>query len=92
MEIVQGMRDRHELRALLRQLRRWSATVLQIDRKISTRAMFYVEESFLSHTMELADALIAATAVECNDALLTANLRHYRHIAGIRLVKFDPAS
>lgn len=91
MEIIQGMRDKSELRTFLRQMQLWSVTILQIDRDISSRAMFYVEEFFLSHRMELADALIGATAVQNNEILLTGNGRHYRHLPNIQLQKFNPA-
>lgn len=90
MELVQGMRDRAELRSLLRQLRKWSVSTIQITPDISMRAMFYVEEFFLSHSMYLADALIGATAVDNNETLLTANDKHYRHIEGIQLQLFSP--
>jgi predicted nucleic acid-binding protein len=90
MELVQGMKNKAELQAFLRQMRHWSVSTLQLDRDISSRAMFYVEEFFLSHRMELADALIGATAVHCNETLLTANDRHYRHLPNIQLEKFFP--
>ena len=54
------------------------------------RSMLYVEEFSLSHSMQLADALIAATAVQYNEVLLTANDKHYRHIPNIQLKRFVP--
>lgn len=41
--------------------------------------------------MQMADALIAATAMELGVPLLTANDRHYRHIDGLALDIFRPA-
>ena len=90
MELVQGMRDKQELRRLLKQLQQWRVNVLQIDTSISSRAMFYVEEMHLSHSLALADALIAATVVERGEALLTANDKHYRQIPNIQLEAFRP--
>lgn len=90
IELVQGMRNKAELAIFLKQLKSWSVNIIQLDSAISTRAMFYVEEFFLSHSMELADALIAATAVENNDVLITANDRHYKHIPRIQIKKFTP--
>jgi predicted nucleic acid-binding protein len=88
MELVQGMRDKAELRLLLRQLQLWSVRILHIDTNISGRAMFYVEELFLSHAVQLADALIAASAVEHGEPLLTANDKHYRHVPNLQLKVF----
>ena len=61
-----------------------------IDEAISTRAMTYVEQHFRSHAPRLTDALIAATAVEIGDSLLTANSRHYRMISDLALQVFVP--
>lgn len=63
IELVQGMRNKQELVALRRALRLWNAKVLYISEDISAKAMFYVEQYYLSHSMQLADALISATAV-----------------------------
>lgn len=88
MELLHGLRNKTELQALRRQLRRWGATILQIDENISSRAMLYVEEFFLSHAVTMADALIAATALVHHDAVLTANAKHYRPIPGVQVTEF----
>lgn len=90
MEIVQGMKNRRELNIFLNQLRRWSVTVIQVDRDISARAMGYVEDYFLSHSLQIADAIVAATAVEAKEPLLTANDKHYRQVKALKLIKFRP--
>jgi predicted nucleic acid-binding protein len=90
MEIVQGMKNKRELTAFLTQLKKWSVGIIQITPDISVRSMLYVEEFFLSHSMELADALIAATVVDRKETLLTANDRHYRHISGLQIMRFSP--
>jgi predicted nucleic acid-binding protein len=88
IEIVQGMKNKQEMNLLIQQLTKWNVDIIQISKNISTRAMIYVEEYFLSHSMELADALIAATSVDNSEILLTANDKHYRHIPNIQLKKF----
>ncbi len=90
MEIVQGMKNRRELNIFLNQLTRWSVTVLQIDRDISARAMGFVEDYFLSHSLQIADAIIAATAIEAKESLLTANDKHYKQVKSLKIVRFRP--
>jgi len=90
MELLQGMKDKDELRKFQKQMLKWNTNVIQIDQSISSRAMFYVQEYSLSHSMMLADALIAATAVQHSEALVTANDRHYKFIPTIECKKFNP--
>jgi len=90
MELVQGMRNKQELKALRQSLRRWPAKTIYVDEDISAKAMFYVEQHFLSHSIQLADALIGATAVMSGISLLTANDKHYKAIKEISIKKFRP--
>lgn len=90
IELVQGMRNKQELNTFIKQLSKWNVSIIQINNDISTRAMIYVEEYSLSHSMELADSLIAATCINNSEVLLTANDKHYRHIPNIQLIKFKP--
>ncbi len=90
MELVQGMRNKLELKALRQSLRRWPAKIIYINEDISAKAMFYVEQHFLSHSIHLADALIGATAVMSGISLLTGNDKHYKAIKEITIKKFRP--
>ena len=88
MELLQGMRNGQELQALRKALQFWEARVLQINESVSARATYLVEEHALAHGMQMADALIAAAAMEVGATLLTANDRHYRPVAGLVLSVF----
>lgn len=88
MELVQGMKDKTEFRRFQKAFKSWNIDIIQIDRETSSRAIFYVQEYHLSHSMMMADALIAATAVQEGDTLVTANDKHYRHIPNLDLRKF----
>ena len=90
MELIQGMRNKEETRIFLRQMQKWNVDIIQIDKEISSRAMFYVQEYALSHSMMLADALIAATVVQTGGTLLTANDKHYKFIPTFDCKKFNP--
>jgi predicted nucleic acid-binding protein len=90
MELVQGMRDKNELAALRKALKTWGTKLIYITEEISSKAMFYVEQHYLSHSMQLADALIGATAVSHGLPLLTGNGRHYKVIKELELLKFKP--
>ena len=90
MELLQGMKNKNELRILRNYLKKWSIEIIQINENISTRAMFFVEDYYLNHAMELGDAIIAATALEYHEILLTANDRHYGFIPNIQINKFKP--
>lgn len=90
MELVQGMRNKKELNSFRQALHGWNAKILYISEEISAKAMFAVEQHFLSHSLQLADALIGATAINYGLPLVTANDKHYRIIKGIQLKRFRP--
>jgi predicted nucleic acid-binding protein len=90
MEIIQGMKDKRELQSLQKYLKKWSVNIIQVNESISTRAMFLVEDYFLSHSLELGDAIIASTALENQETILTANDKHYKFIPNIQIQKFKP--
>jgi hypothetical protein len=52
--------------------------------------MFYVEQHFLSHSMQIADALIGATAIAYGFPILTANDKHYKVMKDLEIKKFVP--
>ena len=90
IELVQGMRNKEELKSFREFLKIWSARLLYINEEISAKAMFYVERHYLSHSLQLADALIAATSVSHGLALTTGNDKHYKVIKEIQIKKFRP--
>ena len=90
MELVQGMRNKKELNSLRRALNDWNSKVLYITEDISVKAMFFVEQHFLSHSIQLADALIAATALAHGMPIATGNERHYKVLKDVNVKKFRP--
>lgn len=90
MELLQGLRDKSELRALRQAIRYWRADILHIDHDISSRAMYLVETYSLSHGLQMADALVASTALSAGLPLFTANGKHYRFIDDLEIKIFRP--
>jgi predicted nucleic acid-binding protein len=66
------------------------SVVTYMEEEISSKAMCYVEQHYLGHSVQLADALIGATAVSHGISLLTGNDKHYRIVKEIKLSKFRP--
>lgn len=90
MELVQGMRNKDELRTLQKTLKQWNVKTIYVNEEISAKALFFMEEYFLSHSMQLADALIGATATMYGMTLITANDKHYNIIKELEMKVFRP--
>jgi len=90
IELVQGMRNKHELTEFRKAIRDWNTNILYINEEVSAKAMFYIERYYLSHSLQLTDALIAATAVVNGLKILTANDKHYKKIKPLEIKKFRP--
>ena len=63
---------------------------LPLTENIGHRASVYMEEYTLKTALYMADALIAATAIEHHVTLCTANRKHYRQINELNLKTFRP--
>ena len=61
IELVQGMRDKKELKILQNTLKNWGVKTIYINETISARALFYIEEYFLSHSMETVQNSVSVT-------------------------------
>ena len=90
MELIQGARDRNELRKIKMFLSDYEFEVLPLSENIGHRASIYIEEYGLGMSLRMADALIAATAVEHHLTLFTGNRKHYRPIRDLDLKVFRP--
>ena len=90
MELLQGARDRQEVRTMKAFLGDADFRMTPLSENIGHRACIYMEEFGLKAGMAMADALLAATAVELDQTFCTANFRHYRAISELRLKQFVP--
>ncbi len=57
----------------------------------SHRATRLVEEHFLAHHLQLADALIAATALEHKLTIVTSNTKHFQAVKALKIEPFKPS-
>jgi hypothetical protein len=90
MELLQGARDKQEAKAIKALLADLGVDVLPLTENIGHRASIYMEEYGLRAGLCMADALVAATAVENDLALCTANRKHYRVISDLDVRPFRP--
>jgi predicted nucleic acid-binding protein len=90
MELLQGARDKREMKAIKSFLTDLQIVALPLTENIGHRASIYMEEYSLSVAISMADALIAATAVENHEVLLTGNRKHYRPINELQFRHFRP--
>lgn len=90
MELVQGCRNKAELKALQKAFQSDDRTVLPIETDISQRASHLVEQLALAHGLQMADALIAATALEHGLPLLTGNAKHFKAVPHLDVLAFHP--
>lgn len=89
MELAQGCRDKAELARLKQGLAARRTEVLPVTPAISQRASELIDALALSHGLRLADALIAATALEHSLTLLSANAKHFRPVQGLGVETFE---
>jgi predicted nucleic acid-binding protein len=87
IELVQGMRNKYELNKFRNQFMTWNARIIHITEEISAKAMFYIERNYLSHSLQLADALIGSTGLCFGFPVATCNDRHYKVIKELEIIK-----
>lgn len=90
MEFLAGCENKQKLAAFQKLLDVYDFEIIEISSSISTMAGNLVYQYALSHSLEMGDALIAATAIKKGVMLLTANDKDYRFIGGLSIKKFRP--
>lgn len=90
IELIQGCRNRGELDTIKKGLAACNTVFIPLTESISARAMQLIDQYTLSQGLQLGDALMAATALENNMTLLTANRKHFEPIFGLSIDVFFP--
>ena len=63
--------------------------ILPVTEAVSERAVKLVEQHFLSHSLQMADALIAASALEHHLTLVTGNVKHFKAVKDLEIETFS---
>lgn len=90
MELLQGARSKKELQTIVKALEILDARIVHVDESISRNAIELIRQFAHSHGLYLADALIAATAVQHGQVLVTGNDKHYSAIPELGIDVFRP--
>ena len=90
IELLQGAKSKKEQINEKRFLTDFGFQIIPLTENIGHRALIYVEEYSLSHGVRVADAIIAATAVENGLVLCTANRKHFKSIKELDVKIFKP--
>jgi predicted nucleic acid-binding protein len=90
MEYVAFCRNKNELLSFEKLLESLEFKIYEIDSAISLQARQIVKNFALSHRIEMADALIAATALLYDELLCTSNAKHFLPIDDLKLEIYSP--
>jgi predicted nucleic acid-binding protein len=85
MELLTGAGNKSEMTLILKKLDKYN--ILLINDEITLKDFDLVQNYFLSHSLQLPDALIAASAMVTGFELFTYNSKDYRFITGLKLFK-----
>jgi len=90
IELFQCARSKKDHQIVRSFLQEMGFIVLPFTENIGHRAAVYIEEYTLSSGLRSGDAIIAATSVEHNLILNTANHKHFKDIKDIQIKGFRP--
>ena len=87
MELVAGSDSLISLKKNLKFIADLGLEVYEISEKDSILAGKLFESYYLKYGLGITDALIAAMAVNKNEGLVTHNIKHFKFITGLEVVK-----
>ena len=88
MELLQGVRNKHEMREMKKFLSQLGFVTISTNENISARAMTIMEETALKSDLGVCDALIFATSCETGETLLSVNEKHFKEVPLMDAVRF----
>lgn len=90
MELLQGAKNKTHHKHVKDFISKFEFAILPLTENIGHRALIYVEEYALSSNIRAGDAIIAATAIENNVALVSSNVKHFKAVKELQLKTFKP--
>lgn len=90
MELLQGALNNNHRQIIKNFIKDYNFIIFNVNEYIGDRALVYIESYALSYAMVIADALIAATTIETEETLCTANTKHFKFIPNINIRQFRP--
>lgn len=90
LELLQKAPSKKHQQVIRRFLLDLEFKIIAFTEKIGHRAAIYIEEYSLKDGISIGDALIAATAVEESQSLITGNYKHFKCIPNLSLQRFSP--
>ncbi len=90
MELLQCARSKVHHSYIKDFLSKLNFQTIPLSENIGHRAAIYIEEYSLSSGLRAGDAIIAATASESNNVLVTGNERHFKPIKDLKVKIFKP--
>jgi predicted nucleic acid-binding protein len=84
MELMVGALNKREVALIKKAFADFE--IIEISEAISIKARNLIEKFSKSHNLQIPDALIAATALELDLPLSTANLKDFQYIPDLKLV------
>ena len=85
MELYFGALNKRELNKIKKHLQ--ALNIVHFDTDISESAINLIERFSKSHGLQIPDAIIAATAMTSKIELFTFNLKDFKYIDGLKLIK-----
>lgn len=90
MEVMQGTKNKQEMRKFTKMIIGMEVKRIPIDTNISAKAVELVESYAHSHSVHSADSLVAATALVHNLTVATGNIKHFSPIPELEVHPFSP--
>lgn len=86
-EVYQGAKNKKELKTTTDFFSKY-CHIIPVNIQMSDLALELLQKYVLSHGLLILDALIAATAIEENLQLVTANTKHFKFVKGLKIINW----